>query len=381
MQRNSVALIVGLLFVVAAIIIGGKSVQTLERSVGSHGMGYTPDPAGVRAFLSELKEPMFAQAGAECIRQAKGKDAYLYRFADAAHRKVYGKPFAAWNQGPHGSCVSFGWAAGSYFGQAIDHAMGKMPNPPKLVATEPIYSGSRTAARLPPVKWAGYSDGSFGAAAARWVSGLKSGQGGIVYRQKYGEIDLTEYSIPRSKEWGAYGCPESIGREGMKHTARAVALCEDWESLVAALESGFVVPCCSNVGFARTTTRDADGFLPRGSTWSHCMLLCSLKYAANSGKNGEPKMQNPRDGVLVLNSWGTRWCDGPKHPPDQPDGSFWITKEDAIAILKQSDSFVIGGVSGFEYRDLDHAGWLGRPAPGPRPAPKPVNAGNLSLAQ
>lgn len=352
-----------------------RSPRPTPMTGDQHGMGYVPNEAGVRQFLSELDEPMFAQAGAECIAKAQGKDAYLYRLVNEAHQKKYGTPFTPWNQGQHGSCVSFGWAAGSYFAQCVDHMTGKQPECPLLVATEPIYGGSRTAARLPPVKFAGWSDGSYGAAAARWVAGLKSGVGGIVYRQQYGEYDLTEYSIPRSKEWGAHGCPEEIGQAGMKHTARAVALCEDWDSLTAALESGYVVPCCSNIGFAKTNIRDADGFLPRGSSWSHCMLMCSVKYARNSVADGpEPKMQSPRDGILVLNSWGSGWVRGAKHPADQPDGTFWITREDAEAILKQSDSFVIGGVNGFQWRDIHHGGWMGKPKPETKQAPLGVSS-------
>lgn len=376
-EKNSLWLALSLGLLVAA----GYLFATLERAAppavgNSHSMGYVPNPQGVREFLSELEEPMFREAGAECIAKAQGKDTYLYRYANAAHVERYGQPFKPWNQGPHGSCVSFGWALGSYFGQAVDWATGKMPEAPLLVATEPIYGGSRTAARLPPVTFAGWSDGSYGAAAARWVAGLKSGQGGILYRQKYGEHDLTEYSIPRSKEWGAYGVPKPIGEAGMKHTARAVALCENWDSLVAALEAGYVVPCCSNIGFAKTNTRDADGFLPRGGSWSHCMLLASVKYARNSGTNGEPKMQAPRDGILVINSWGAGWVRGPKHPADQPDGSFWATRSDIEAILSQSDSFVIGGVNGFAWRDLHHGGWLDTP---PTKPAKPINVSTLAF--
>ena len=77
-------------------------------------------------------------------------------------------------------------------------------------------------------------------------------------------------------------------------------------------------------------------------------------------------MKNPRDGVLVMNSWGN-YVNGGKHPADQPDGSFWITRKDAEAILAQGDSFVIGSVNGFKYRDLNHIEWMQ-----PTPAPKTV---------
>ena len=95
------------------------------------------------------------------------------------------------------------------------------------------------------------------------------------------------------------------------------------------------------------------------------MVACSLKYAANNGPGSATPMKNPRDGILILNSWGS-YVGGGKHPADQPDGSFYITRQDAEALLAHGDSFVIGSVDGFRYRDLDHAGWL-QPAPAPSP--------------
>ena len=347
-----------------AILVGIRSAGVLETSIGSAGgnFGYTPDPEATRAFLGELEHPLFRDAGREVIAQAKGKDAYLYRYADKAHRAVYGKPFGPWNQGSIGTCVAFGWGMGSYIGQSVDWAQGQLPTPPKLVDTVTLYAGSRTAARLPPVTFAGWSDGSYGAAAARWVSGQckEKGIGGILFREKYGEHDLTIYSTSLSKQWGAYGCPRPLAIEANKHTAKAVALCETWDGLTAALESGMCVPICSNVGFA-SGDRDADGFCRRQSTWNHCMVACSLKWAKNNGPGSATPMKNPRDGVLILNSWGS-YVGGGKHPPDQPDGSFWITRQDAEIILAQRDSFVIGSVTGFTYRDLDHGAFF---APNP----------------
>lgn len=356
-------------FVVFAAVLGtvvSRYVSKLADKVESN-FGYVPDAEGTREFLRELDQPLFRQAGAEVIAGAKGHDAYLYRFADRCHRQRYGKPFGPWNQGSAGTCVSFGWAMGSYIGQCVDHVAGGLAECPLVVATEPIYGGSRTAGRMPPVTNAGFSDGSYGGAAARWVSGRCRDQtvGGILYRQAYGDIDLTTYSIDRSRQWGNAGVPSSLAKLAREHTARAVALCEDWESLTAALESGMCVPICSNVGFA-TGDRDADGFCRRSAQpWNHCMVACSLKYAKNNGPGSATPMKNPRDGILILNSWGS-YVGGGKHPADQPDGSFYITRQDAEAILAQGDSFVIGSVDGFKYRDLDHAGWL-QPAPAPSP--------------
>lgn len=352
--------------VAAAGLLGfALSRAFLRLEAQSHAnFGYTPNPAATAEFLRQLDEPRFAQAGHECMANVQKVDTFLYRYADEAHREVYGKPFAAWNQGDHGSCVSFGYAVASYIGQSVDWKQGEVGAPPKLVATEPIYAGSRTYGRMPPVNYAGFLDGSYGAAAARWVAGKckDDSVGGIVFREVVGKYDLSRYSIEVSKEWGAYGPPREIAVEASKHRAMAVAQVTTWGELTAALTSGYCVPICSNVGFAATNVRDRDGFLPRGGQWNHCMCLIGIRFADGPGG---------RDGALCLNSWGTTWVTGPKWPADMPDGSFWMTREDAEAILRQSDSFAVGGVSGFPWRKLEHREWM-EPAPQASAAPAKI---------
>ncbi len=350
-------------FVIVMAILGALVDRATRKAVDAidGNYGYTPDPEGTKQFLRELDQPLFSDAAREVINNAKVRDTFLYRYADKAHRQVYGKPFGPWKQGI-GDCVSFGWAMGSYVGQCTSWANGELPDPPKLVATEPLYSGSRTAGRLPPVTQAGFSDGSYGGAAARWVSGKCKDKtvGGILFREQYPGADLTTYSPQRAKEWGNVLCGGgqvglSLARLANKHTAKNVALVRSFDEAAASIESGYPVPVCSGVGFS--SQRDADGFSPRQGSWAHCMCFIAVRYAKNEGK---------RDGLLCINSWGL-FNAGPKWPADQPDGSFWVSRETADAMLSGQDSFAIGGVEGFKYRDLDHGGWL-------QPAPAPVNA-------
>jgi hypothetical protein len=340
-------------FVVFAAALGtlvSRYVAKLADKVEDN-FGYVPNPEATAEFLSELDQPRFAQAGRDCMANVQKTDTFLYRYADEAHRAVYGKPFTVWNQGSAGTCVSFGWAMGSYIGQCVDWKQGELPAPPKLVATEPLYAGSRTLARLPPVTYAGFSDGSYGAAAARWVAGKckDPAVGGILFREVVGQYDLSQYSIQRSRDWGAYGPPRDIAIAAAKHRALAVAQVSTWDELCAAIASGYCVPICSNVGFAATNVRDSMGFLPRGGQWNHCMVICATRFADGPGK---------RDGALIINSWGERSCSGPRWPSDQPEGSFWATRADIEAILRQGDSFAIGGVAGFPFRKLEHKEWL-----------------------
>jgi C1A family cysteine protease len=82
------------------------------------------------------------------------------------------------------------------------------------------------------------------------------------------------------------------------------------------------------------------------------MAVIGLRFQANG---------SPRDGALIINSWGN-YVGGGKFPPDQPDGSFWASRPDLERILGQGDSYAIGSVDGFRFRDLHNGEWL---APGP----------------
>ena len=65
-----------------------------------------------------------------------------------------------------------------------------------------------------------------------------------------------------------------------------------------------------------------------------------------------------RPGLLCLNSWGPSWVRGPKWPEDMPEGSFWVDKDTVDAMLRGGDSFAVGSVAGFDWRDLDHGEWM-----------------------
>jgi hypothetical protein len=315
--------------------------------------GYVPDPEGVARFLEELPQPFFAQAGAEAMAKAVHRDTFLYRQMNRAHQARYGTPFVVGRQGI-GDCVSWGAMHAVYAAESVDWDLGRLAEPPRLPATEAIYGGSRVEARgrdgsgRSPV--GGWSDGSTGWGAARWLRDW-----GVVYRDEVGDHDLREYSPKRAKDWGAYG----NGGQGdggkldaiaKRHPCKHVVQVRTWDELVAAVTSGYPVTIASSVGF-NSGPRDADGFCRASGTWMHQMCVVGVRFAEHG---------SPRDGGLVCNSWGN-YVGGGKFPPDQPDGTFWASRTDLERILGQGDSYAIGSVDGFGFRDLDNAGWLAPP--------------------
>lgn len=361
-------------FVVVAAIVGAlveRATHRLAARVEAR-FGYTPDPEGRRAVLEELgPQGRFAAAGEEAIRKAEGRDTFLYRSAAKAHQQLYGEPWVVGRQGI-GDCVSWGWSHAVWIALCVDWETGRLPDPPRLVATESIYGGSRVEARGKPgdgrAAVGGWSDGSYGAAAARWVRDW-----GVTFREDAGGHDLRTYSADTAKNWGAYG----NGGQGdggrfdefaKTHPARHVAAVKDFAEAAAAIESGYPVAVCSGQGFANT--RDANGFAAASGSWAHCMTFIGVRYKANG---------SPDDGLLCLNSWGPSWISGPSWPGDMPAGSFWVRRAVVDRMLggDDTDSFAVGSVEGFDWRPLDHGEWF-QPAPPPQPAR--VIAGTYSLA-
>lgn len=307
-------------------------------------LGYEPQPEATAAFVATLPAQTLPEAGPDLFRGEK-IETFLYRSLYKAHEKRFGKPWQVGKQGI-GDCVSWGWAHAVDIQLAIDWELGESAEW-KPAATESIYGGSRVEAR--GRSSGGYSDGSYGGAAAKWVRDW-----GVIFREPYlnGSINLTEYSSSRAKSWGNFG----NGGQGdggkldaiaKQHPIRTVTLVRNFEEAATAIQAGYPVPVCSGVGFNPMwgKVRDADGFARRSGGWGHCMCFIGVRYGA-------------RPGLLCLNSWGPKWVTGPKYPDDQPDGSFWVDASVCDSMLSGKDSFAISGVEGFPYRDLRHGDWV-----------------------
>jgi hypothetical protein len=346
-------LAIALLMGVAALMLTPARRPSPAVTGGADDYGWRPNPAGVREFLAELDHPTFADAGADAVAKARGVDTFLYRHLYKAHQARYGKPFVVGRQAI-GDCTSWGWSHGIQVSQAVDWTSGRLEQPPFQPVEESIYGGSRVEARGKPGDGAspvgGWGDGSYGAACARFVRDW-----GVVYRDPAGPLAV--YSGERAKNWGAFGNGGqgdggTLDAIAKKHPAAHVALVRTWEEAAAAIESGFAIPVASDQGFSSVT--DDQGYSAASGQWMHEMCFISVRYKANG---------SPDDGLLCLNSWGPAWLTyRGKFPEDQPAGSFWVRRATVERMLSQGDSFAVGSVSGFGFRELDNGAFF-QPAP------------------
>lgn len=300
--------------------------------------GYDPQPEETAEFVKSLPTPTLSDADPNLFKADK-VDTFLYRALYKAYEAKYGKKWVPHKQGI-GDCVSHGWGVGADIALAVDWSIGKTGEF-KIAATESIYGGSRVEASGRPT--GGWSDGSYGGAAARWVS-----KWGIVYREEIGGHDLRIYSPSKAKNWGNYGNGGQddngkLDEIAKQHPIPQVTLARNFDEAAAAIQSGYPVAVCSGRGF--NSTRDSDGFCRPSGSWAHCMCFVGVRYG-------------DRPGLLCQNSWGD-YVSGPKWPEDQPDGSFWVDASVATGMLSGGDSFAISGADGFKFRDLDHGAWAG----------------------
>lgn len=348
---------------VGALLLGvafATFLQSWPQSGEHREFGYRPDPEGTRAFLAELDEPFFAQAGAEAMVRASGRDTFLYRSMLRAHHARYKKPFVVGRQ-LNGSCVAWGAMHAVYCAESIDWELGKASEPPLLPSTEAIYGGARCQAMNR--SFAGWSDGATGFGAAKWLKNW-----GVIYRKDYGGgVDLTTYNATTEKNWGAYGAGGQYARpmveaEAKKHGCAHVVAVRSWSELCAALEAGFPVTLASSQGFS--SHLGPHGIAEASGVWMHQMVALGVAYKANGA---------PDDLVAILNSWGDRWQTGLENrwPSDLPAGAFWARRRVVEGML--GDAWAIGSIqTGFKWRDIHNGNWL-QPVP-PEIASRPPDS-------
>lgn len=250
-----------------------------------------------------------------------------------AVRQVSGGEIISGPQGI-GDCVSWGWTGADEIIQAVQilqqRAEGRQFQAFKRQATEAIYALSR-------VEIGGQrgsrSDGSTGIWAARAVS-TKGTLSRDYLAAKTGKGD---YDPSRAKQWGASGLPDDFEPEALQHLIKTVSKVLSFEEAAAAIQNGYPVPVCSNIGYHMD--RDGQGFGRRNprDPWNHCMLFCGVRW--------------DRPGLAMANSWGMQSFTGPIDL-NQPRNVIWVEPKDVDLMLRQGDSYAASQHMGYPEQDL-----------------------------
>jgi hypothetical protein len=310
--------------------------------------GWVNDPDAVRAVVTELPVPRFADTEAFRSGDQGPENVYLWE----ACRKVTGDLLPPRNQGQIGSCVAFGTASAIEHLQCVQIASGSREEYRDL-AQEVIYGGSRVEIGGGRIR----GDGSIGAWAARFVT-----QYGMVARGRYGDIDLSKYDERRCRLYGETGVPDRLEPIAKAHPVKAVTNVRTFAECRAAIRNGYPIAVCSTQGFRMQ--RDAEGFCAPQGTWAHCMAIVGVQ----GGK---------RPGAFLLNSWGGSAHTGPLGAGNPSPAGFWVDANVVDRMLREGDSWAFSGVNGFPARKLD---WYAQALPAGRDECFPSGAAGFCRA-
>lgn len=299
--------------------------------------GWVPNPEGSAELEGQVGS---VGSSAGHLLSTPKKDAYLWLALLAV--------LPNWRRGAQGigDCVSWGAELASTMLMALQHVKG-VSRFVAEAATEPIYGGCRVEAL--GKRSGGWSDGAFGAAAAKWMRDW-----GVLLRVPYAqetgnqEHDLTRYDKERAKNWGNYGCGGQHDQGKLDAMAKLfpcqhVVACKSALEAAAAIANGYTVTIASMAGYG-DMRRDSRGIVRRSGQWAHQMMLGGVRWVA-----GEPLFR-------CFQSWGAKSASGPD-PGIESEAisgcSWWITAEDLEWICKSGDCWVIGDVHGLPPQSID----------------------------
>ncbi len=330
--------------------------------------GWINDPDAVKVAVKAIEAQQgFTTDFSRIAKDAIATDNDASFFSWDAEGKILKKVLDSWDQGPVGTCVSFGWGRGCQDLMLIQIFKGGIEEwPGYQVATEPIYAGSRV--EVGGGRIAG--DGSVGAWAGQWVQGKKD-VGGILLQKQYGSIDLSTYSPSRARSWGRTGCPNELESAAAEHRVQGIAMVTSSAEVWTAIGNGYPVPVCSDVGFDSPLK---DGFCARRGSWGHCMLVRGRFIHPSRGRC-----------FVIQNSWGDylRSKGNPNSMIETkdrgkvqlPTGCFAVPASDIDVIVRQKDSFAISSFRGFPAQKLD---WFAKNKPEVMPQAMPAAEGSVA---
>lgn len=313
--------------------------------------GWEPDPVASEAILADSQVPVWTMGPEQEDLLGVG-EAWDSQKPPIILFDALLKYIPEWKRGAQGigDCVGWGNELAASLSASVDAHTGANWDITVPFSPISIYAGSRVEARGRST--GGWSDGSFGSAAAKWLSTW-----GALEAKNWStetgnpDHDLTRYTGDKSKNWGHWGNGGQQDKGTLDEVAKRYKAAEGRQTMTFSqaaklIESGYGIAVCSNVGLS--DNRDNDGFVKRSGIWYHCMCFSGVRY--------------DRPGLLCTNSWGNSW--GLKnfwpraYSPEVAKCSAWLDAALCDHMLGQGDSYAIIGIQGLKRRKIDWStGW------------------------
>jgi len=235
------------------------------------------------------------------------------------------------SQGSIGSCVAAAASKCVDYLKITEIVNGDREQFVNITAIEPIYYGARVVIGKNRIR----GEGAIVAHAVKYIS-----EYGTIARGKYGNIDLSTYSVDRCRKYGqGKGFPKTIEDISKSYLVSQYTRVKSWEEYRDSVANGFPVIVGSKYGYSNET--DNEGFCRQNTSWNHCMSGIGVDDNSN------------RKGGLIDNSWGPSWLKIRKRKLGQPDGSFWADADNIDKMMRNGDAWSLSQFQGYRKKDID----------------------------
>lgn len=321
-----------------------------------YNFGYVPDPVACEEYAKQI--PKLYSNQLDNLKPDMERSAFPYRHAMNLYsgtKHIRRGRLLGLSQLNLGSCVGFGTAGAAMLTMCGDIAHRNEPermpsNGGLAIRPAPgyCYAASRhIAGRL------GRWEGSNGSAAAKAVN-----EWGMVFQQKYGNVDITNYSVEQTRSWQQRGVPKTLIEAAASHKYRTTVRVRTFEQAVALVQNSFGINMCCQLAW--NGARDKDGFVRVDGSWAHS-TTSGLAYVcvSNTSISGPSGSRFKKRGIANQNSWQQEWKGekngGPlgSQTPDLPFQSWIIYEDDYERALSGGDCFAYGGFDGFIQKRKD----------------------------
>ena len=246
--------------------------------------------------------------------------------------KKCGMAYPQLNQGNVGSCVAVAAGGGVDQLKITEIANGERSEFKALTCSEAIYYGARVVMGNNQIR----GDGASTSLAIKYIA-----ERGTIARGKYGNIDISEYSVDRCRKWGQNsGFPKTLEDISKDHKIEQYSRVKSYEEIRDSIANNCPVIVGSDKGYSSTCNND--GIARQDTVWNHCLRMIGIRADKNL--------------VLVDNTWGPNWNKMPVRKFNEPLGSFWITADDADKMAKY-DAWSISSHAGYPLKVNSSVGW------------------------
>lgn len=223
--------------------------------------GRWEEPEQTEAFFASM--PQVRQAGQAILAADDDADVDLCDI----YKEVTGLEFDDTDQNPNGTCVGHGNKKAATLEVACMVKAGEASWPGADVAIEPIYGGMRyeIGAKKHGSNLNRGGDGGVGSWACEWLL-----EYGLLWMQKYGSIDLSNYDKQRVLQYGRNGVPDELEPIAKDFSLKQAVLMEDEQQCWSFIGQLRPLVHCSNQGFSMR--RNSDGTCDANDLWAHCAI-------------------------------------------------------------------------------------------------------------